>query len=483
MHKDINEFYLTEKQKILGTGLNGTVRICVHKETNISYALKSLDKKKVKPTDLGLLRDEIRIMQDLDHPNILRLHEVFETEDHLHLVSNVCSGGDLLERLNKQKGQHYSERVACKMIFSMLGAVRFCHSRSIVHRDLKLENFLFENESSDSQLKLIDFGLSKYFEPDDKPLSDAVGTPYYVAPEVLNGEYDARCDVWSIGVITFMLLSGSPPFYGKNDGETLRAVKTKKLEFDERQFKRISPDAKNFITTCLNRRWASRITADQACEHAWFQQLHRDRVEGEDVALDVVARLQGFGRRGKFAKICMEVIAHTLQPDQIERLRNEFLKMDVHGEGEISMQDFRNALSKTLSDEELTATFHGVDFDHSGKIGYHEFLASGLSRSVLTEQNVKVAFEKIANHSNVIRKSDLRNLLGLDATSEDVDEMMRDANLSPDDTIDFKKFKSIVVDANFLSPVVRKGHVFFPETKTESRSLDKGITFTGVAPM
>jgi serine/threonine protein kinase len=182
--KDIRDYYDIDKQTVLGSGISGSVRICVHLATGNQYALKSLTKKKVKAEKLLRLKEEIQFMADLDHPNILRLNEYFETNDVIYLVLDLCRGGELLDRLHEQKGHHYSERIACKYVHTMLSAISYCHAHNIVHRDLKLENFLFENDTSDSELKLIgallnikpiivfkvsltDFGLSHYFAPQE----------------------------------------------------------------------------------------------------------------------------------------------------------------------------------------------------------------------------------------------------------------------------------------------------------------------------
>ena len=153
--RDINEFYEIEGGRVLGTGVSGSVRVCVHKATKLQFALKRLSKIELKPEKLEQLRMEIAIMTDLDHPNILRLLEYFETDVEIFLILEICRGGELLDRLHDQTDHRYSEKVACKLIFTMLSAVRYCHSRNIVHRDLKLENFLFENTNSESQIKLI----------------------------------------------------------------------------------------------------------------------------------------------------------------------------------------------------------------------------------------------------------------------------------------------------------------------------------------
>jgi hypothetical protein len=153
--KDIRKFYSVSWRSQLGTGVNGAVRLCKHRATGVAYAMKTLSKKYIKPEKYKSLKDEIKIMQTIDHPHILRVHEYFETADHIYLISELCTGGELYTRLIKQTDSQYSEQKACKYVSIMLSAVAFLHAHGIVHRDLKLENFLFETEKENSSLKLI----------------------------------------------------------------------------------------------------------------------------------------------------------------------------------------------------------------------------------------------------------------------------------------------------------------------------------------
>jgi tRNA A-37 threonylcarbamoyl transferase component Bud32 len=203
---DIRDFYDFDRAPILGAGCSGAVRKCQHKVTGNNYAIKSLTKKNVKADKIIQLRDEIKIMSEIDHPNIIVLQETFENADIIYLVLELCTGGELLTRLNNQPHHHFSEYLTRKYVKTMLECIAYLHAHNIVHRDLKLENFVFENESSSSELKLIDFGLSKHFE-ETESIHGAVGTPFYVAPEVLSNKYNEKCDIWSIGVMAFMYIS------------------------------------------------------------------------------------------------------------------------------------------------------------------------------------------------------------------------------------------------------------------------------------
>mmetsp|Transcript_23803 Transcript_23803/g.34084 ORF Transcript_23803/g.34084 Transcript_23803/m.34084 type:complete len:701 (+) Transcript_23803:28-2130(+) len=456
--KDIRDFYEIDNLPVLGSGISGSVKICIHKATNIKYALKTLTKKKLKADKIAKLKTEIQFMADLDHPNILRIQEYFETRDTIFLVLELCRGGELLERLHMQRNHHYSENMACKYVHTMLSAVTYCHSHNIVHRDLKLENFLFENESADSELKLIDFGLSQYFQAEEV-LHSSVGTPYYVAPEVLQGNYDAKCDVWSIGVIAYMLLSGTPPFYGKNDAETLQNVKIGRWSFDEHLFKPVSAAAKHFITNCLTKRVSKRPTAKEALNHEWFKRMIRYNESNtnavNDLSINVVNRLHKFVRSSTLVKICMEVIAHTLQPEQIADLRREFIRIDSTQTGEITYADLRRTLEQhgSFSEEDLSFIFNGVDFDHTGKISYHEFLAATISMREVTEENLRVAFDKMSNHNLYIAAEDIADLLGADASEEDIHMILEENNLKPSSQIYFNEFKQIMNGGN-SSPMI-----------------------------
>lgn len=444
--KDINELYLIDYNNVLGTGISGTVCLGVHRATQIQYAIKMLNKKEVKAEKLQQLSQEIKIMINLDHPNILRLIECFETTDQLFLVLELCKGGELLERLHAQEECKFPEKVVCRYIYTILSAVRYCHKHSIIHRDLKLENFLFDTSSEDSELKLIDFGLSQFFSSHDQIFTQSCGTPYYVAPEVLSGYYNCKCDVWSIGIITYMLLSGSPPFYGKSDAETLRSVKSGHWRFNENSFRNISADAKSFITMCLQRPFTKRPSADEAILHKWFRIMtsttsavekidsSNGSQEVSSTAIDVIERMKKFGSRSSIAKIFLEVLSHTLSAGQIEDLRREFFKIgDARKNGNLCMQSMRDTFqgqNNPLSTDELQLIFDGVDYEKSGIIYFHEFLAATIEPSSISSANLQLAFEKISMQQSTITEASLLNVLGADATAADVEELVVEAGLN-----------------------------------------------------
>jgi calcium-dependent protein kinase len=186
---------------VLGEGMTSCVKICTKVATGQRYALKTLQINRMDPAKMQELRDEITIMKGLDHPHIVRLYDVHEEKNKMYLVMEYCEGGELFDRLFQQEGGKFTECKAAQLVQKMLASIHFMHTRNICHRDLKLENFIFEDQTVDSQLKLIDFGLSHRYTKNEN-MRNILGTSYYMAPEVLKQEYNNKCDLWSIGVIT-----------------------------------------------------------------------------------------------------------------------------------------------------------------------------------------------------------------------------------------------------------------------------------------
>lgn len=260
---------------VLGSGISGIVRLVTHNATGLQYAVKCLELQLIETEDdLQQLYEEIYIMCQLDHPNIVRLEEVYESKSEIYLVQEYCTGGELFDRLDEQPDYHFTEPECVRLVKQILSALQYIHSKGIVHRDLKLENFLFSGRGADSELKMIDFGLSKHFNFGEVQ-HEAVGTPYTVAPEVILGSYDERCDIWAVGVITYLLLSGESPFGGCGGSEPLSEVRDNILSCDfpyepEDIWDEVSAGAKKFIERLLMTDPQFRPTARQTQTDPWI---------------------------------------------------------------------------------------------------------------------------------------------------------------------------------------------------------------------
>ncbi|CAK8996775.1 Calcium-dependent protein kinase 2 (PfCDPK2) [Durusdinium trenchii] len=260
----------------LGEGSYGKVRRATNRLTGEVVAVKSVLKKNMRR--LQTLKREISIMKQVDHPNIIKLMDVYEDEAFLYIVMELCTGGELFDKIIE--AGHYREADAKALVRQMLDAVAYLHKHHIAHRDLKPENFLFASEDKDAPLKLIDFGLSRFYQ-DDVMMRTRVGTPYYLAPEVLQKNYDKKCDVWSIGVLMYILLCGYPPFYGDSEKQIYGMINKGVYDFPKEEWDLVSQRAKDLIHLMLKTDPTERIDAETALRHRWFAR----RATGERGAL------------------------------------------------------------------------------------------------------------------------------------------------------------------------------------------------------
>ena len=198
------------------------------------------------------------------------MYEFFEDEKRYYLVTEICKGGELFDEI-LQRGK-FNERDGAVLMKQVLSCINYCHQANIVHRDLKPENILLEQNKEFDQIKIIDFGTSLVYDP-NRNLDEKLGTPYYIAPEVLNKNYNEKCDIWSCGVITYILLSGMPPFNGQSDQDIMKKVREGAFSFDDRIWQTISENAKNFIRMLLTYNVEERPSAEMALTHPWITEL------------------------------------------------------------------------------------------------------------------------------------------------------------------------------------------------------------------
>lgn len=262
----------------LGEGSYGKVIKVKEKENEVLRAMKII-KKRSRYRNLEeekRIKKEIHILRKLDHPNILKIFEFYNNKNEFFIISELCEGGELFDRIVKL--EKFTEKMASNVMKQILSAVQFCHKNQIIHRDLKPENILIESDDTESEnndyfiVKIIDFGTAEIFKK-NKLLSKQIGTPYYIAPEVLNNQYNEKCDIWSCGVIMYILLSGCPPFYEKNDQEIYFAIRNGRYSFRHKVWNNVSDEAKNLIKKLLDLDFNTRPTAEEAIRDPWFSKF------------------------------------------------------------------------------------------------------------------------------------------------------------------------------------------------------------------
>jgi calcium-dependent protein kinase len=446
---NVKDIYDIESKK-LGEGTYGSVSRGTHKSTGVVRAIKTLSKGHTK--NLQRFRQEIAIMKVMDHPNIIKLFETFEDRRNMYLVMELCQGGELFDRIIE--AGHFRESDAATVVQQILHAICYMHKNGICHRDLKPENFLFltKDPINKSSLKIIDFGLSTTFV-EGQVLSTKAGTPYYVAPQVLQGKYDKMCDLWSCGVIMYTLLCGYPPFYGRTDQEVLAKVRSGTYGFEPKDWKNVSDDAKGLIRMLLKMDPAQRYTSEQALNHDWI----RDRApRAKEVNLQghLVSNLKNFRCQNKLKKAALHIIAGQMSESQIKGLRETFEALDVNGDGLLTMDELQAGISNAnlqLSGHDLAAIMEGVDSDGSGLIDYTEFLAATLDRkSYLQEDVCWTAFSVFdQNGDGQITLEELKSILETGSVNDALDgrtseEILQDVDTNGDGSIDFQEFMEMM---------------------------------------
>ncbi|CAL1406357.1 unnamed protein product [Linum trigynum] len=433
----------------LGRGEFGITYLSTDKETKEALACKSISKRKLRTAvDIEDVRREVAIMASLpDHPNIVKLRATYEDYENVHLVMELCEGGELFDRIVARG--HYSERAAASVTRTVAEVVRMCHVNGVMHRDLKPENFLFANKKENSPLKAIDFGLSVFFKPGEI-FTEIVGSPYYMAPEVLKRNYGPEVDVWSAGVILYILLCGVPPFWAESEQGVALAILRGNLDFKREPWPQISESARSLVRQMLDPDPSNRLTAQQVLDHPWIQNAKK----APNVPLgDIVrTRLKQFSMMNRFKKKALRVIAEHLSLEEVEVIRDMFTLMDTDGDGKVSYEELRAGLwnvGSQLAEPEIKMLMEVADVDGNGTLDYGEFVAVTIHlQKMENNEHVRRAFVYFdKDGSGYIDLDELREALvdGNGETDEAaLNDIMREVDTDKDGCISYDEFVTMM---------------------------------------
>lgn len=420
-------------------------------------AIKTIPKKKI--SNPKKVEAEFNVLRQLDHAHICKAFESYEDRRNIYLVMDICTGGTLLEALCKQ--QRFSEGDAAGIIRQVLSALAYLHSSNFVFRDLKTENVMFASplkENMVGNVKLIDFGLCCSFEKGSK-IVKAAGTPYSVAPELVTApvQYDQKCDAWSAGVVMYILLSGQYPFRAKTKDELLHRIRKEPVSFKDKQWKKISKEAKTLLAELLRKRVETRCEVIQALEHAWLQ---KDMpLPDTNIMEDILVSMTHFQGLNMLQKAAITALAWRASDADTSHLRQIFESIDRDGNGYVTVEELRLVFEQTgvcvPADLSMLASASGTDGNDT--IEYTEFIAAAMDKKAILKENVVWEAFKIFDQdgSGTVTKKELMKIL-TGRTSDKIRQVHGDKAIdcfldeydnTGDDVIDFDEFMGMLTAA------------------------------------
>lgn len=390
-----------QARSVLGTGLSGEVRLASRRSDGKKHAVKTLRTVGVPSQRLLEIKSEVDTHMILDHPHIARLDRTFETDAETYLVMEHLEGGEVFDRL--QDRQRFSERETADTMRQVLWAVSYLHSLGLTHLDLKLENFLYERQGGEV-VKLIDFGFATRVGEDGTKLTRKCGSLYYIAPEVLRGSYDEKADLWSLGVVAYMLLCGTAPWSGSDDS-ILKMIHAGTPRYSPSRFQPLSEGAKDFVRSLLTFDPTTRPSARSALDHSWLRAGQSELVVSDNLLCD----LRAFARPEPFsAAAAVAEATDGFSPEELGRLRSEFRALDRDLDGVISCSDLAYALAASTNHGkglDVNALFAVLDPNGHGKIAYSEFVCLATQGRIRNESEASCRefsrFDEVTSNSEI----------------------------------------------------------------------------------
>lgn len=440
----------------VGKGSFGVVYKAKLKKTGDLRAIKIIKKSDNSVSVTKKLIREIELLENSDHPNIIKIYEFYNCPDYVCIVSDFGKGGSLANSLNQIIKE--SETTKAQIMFQLLSAVNYCHNIKVMHRDIKPDNILIEkNKDGLYKIKLIDFGTAMVFVKNEHRIT---GTSHYIAPEVLSGDYNEKCDIWSCGVLCYVLFKGSFPFNGNTRNEIYRSIKTGKFDISSPPFDNVSDEAKDLIQKMLKMDPAERINASNALNHPWFQNLKIKDELSEidfDMARKVLNNIYNYDTKQTLQKPVIAYLVHTFgcQSKYVNAASALFSKIDYNNDGSLGKNEFVKNLTELFKkyDQEIDENYLGklfdiIDSDDSHKIGYTEFTCAAVDKkeflSELMIQDAFDFFDKDKNGSITLEEVKKAFRKEKNYKENDFKDILNQIDLNKDAKIDYKEFKKMM---------------------------------------
>jgi len=447
---------------ILGRGGSCTVK-CARKVSEpddpelAAFAVKMMKNPGPKGINEKLYNAEVDILSNLQHENVINMVESWEDERFFYIVTKLAKGGELFDRIaNTKKFGRFTEKRASVLVKTMLSALQHLHNQNIVHRDLKPENFVFQTNSADSQMILIDFGCALRVDP-EKEYKDLVGTPYYLAPESAakrsqrTGEILKRSDVWAVGVIAYIMLTGTPPFKGRRTQDILEEILTKPVSFAPRR--KLSHGFKDFVRKTLKKPPKKRYNTEQALKHPWVT----GEAASEDVTEeDVLKCLKQFAYQSKLKKLVSRLLAENMGEQPRKKIKEQFKKLDVNGDGSLDEQELIKLLRtlKQTKEEDIPEEAKKMIMEadasgtQDGEIDFEEFATIWQRKLLSVNDNYIKAVFQVIDHdkSGWVELNELTDVFDK-IKADELSEVLKEVDADGDGRISFQEFKDAMKES------------------------------------
>ena len=449
-----------KKKNFLGEGAFASVYLVENRITESIRAMKIINKSaECTEQEEQEIINEINILRAMDHPNILKIFEFYSNKDSYSIITEYCSGGELFNEI-KENGP-FDEKYSAFVMYQIFSAINYCHSMKIMHRDLKPENILImdRNRNGFPRIKICDFGTSLMVEKGGIQ-KKIVGSSYYIAPEVLKNNYNEKCDIWSCGVILYILLSGKPPFNGDDDNEVMANVTTGQYDLHCAPFNRISNSAKDLIKKLLIMDKDKRINAQEALNHIWFKEKKvkelYNQIKDENIIKKLLNNLKKYKRESIIQETALAYLVHNFpQMNDVINACKLFSQIDVNGDGKVTQKELYKGLKTKINsptlEKDVAEIYKNLDMDNNGFIEYEEFVRAAVSKEKFLNDNVlrfafryfdkdgsgEITFDEIEDvfKKSIPEKSDIHGTLR---------QIIKEVDLNGDGVISFEEFAHVM---------------------------------------
>ena len=451
----LDNYKIEEK---LGEGAFGAVFRVKHKDIGVDRAMKKLTGKdqKDKEKEKEIL-NEIEMLKSLDHPNIVKVFEFYNTNDGYYIITEYCKEGELFDRI--MESAPFNEAAAAYLMYQILSAVFYCHNLNIIHRDMKPENILIEHEDKETNffnIKIIDFGTAKITDKSSNE-NKIVGSTLYIAPEVLKGSYNEKCDVWSVGVIMYICLCGKPPFEGEDD-EVIQKIMKGRYDKTSEAWLKLSEEAKDLLKHLLDLNTKTRVTAQKALTHKWFK-VNKIKEKFNNIGADKlkqsIENIKKFKSENKLQQAALAFLVHnSLHLPEVKEIVKVFNNFDENGDGRITKDEMTIALRNIYKvqdvEKEVDEIYKNIDNDNNGYIEYEEYIRASINKkTLLTDSILKFTFKYFdKDGSGEITADEITQVLFTGADAKENEQLTRDLlteiNMDVNASITYQDFKKMM---------------------------------------